>query len=289
MQLALIIQISLPVSLIMIMFSIGLKLRLHDFRQVFVFPRAFATGLAGQLLLVPLIAVLVVWLTGLQGALAVGLLILSFSPGGTSSNLFSDLAGGNVALSVCLTAVAGLIVPFTLPLLTEQTLRFFGDTVSNLEFPVYLTMLRLVIVTLLPLLLAMLCRQYFPEPARRLRGLVGRLAASLFALTILLIVLQQLPGMADYLKQVGGPVSLMLVLAIASGFALGKLAKLPATDQKTIAIEIGMQNGGMALLVTEGVLHEPDMSVAPVIYGLVMLVPVLLLVWIGRRESSGAL
>ncbi len=288
MELALVIKFALPISLIMIMVSLGLKLEASDFSRVFQQPQAFTIGIFGQLVLVPLVALLVIYLTGLSGALAIGLLILSFSPGGTTSNLFSDLVRGDVALSVSLTAVASLITPFSLPLLTSQALQYFGDTVSSVDFPVVLTMMRLILVMLIPLILGMLSRRYFPRLAVRSQPKLSRLATAMFSVVILLIIVEHWINMPVFLSQVGTPISLMLLMAVVCGFALAKMAGLNYSRQKTIAIEVGMQNGGMALLVTEGVLLNPTMSIVPVMYGLMMLVPVLLLVWVDRRESAGA-
>lgn len=125
--------------------------------------------------------------------------------------------------------------------------------------------------------------------AEKSKAAIDPLATFLFPSTIVLIVVQQWPNMPTYLAEIGAPVNLMMLLVMMTGCTLAKLGKLTVARQKTISIEIGMQYGGVALLVTDGVLHDPAMSVAPVIYGLHMLAPVLLLVWVGHREITGPL
>jgi len=115
MNLAAYTTIGLPVALATIMLSMGLVLHAQHFLAVFSRPRAVWVGLLGQMVGVPLLALLVVVATGMSGALAVGLMVLSFSPGGTTSNLFTQLAKGDLPLSISLTTIAGVITPFTLP------------------------------------------------------------------------------------------------------------------------------------------------------------------------------
>ncbi len=154
MELDIFIKIGLPVSLSLIMLSMGLILKVDDFKQVLSFPKAFVIGLSAQMLLVPLLALILLQVFKLPPLLAVGLLVLSFSPGGTTSNLFSYLAKGDVALSIALTATASLITPFTIPFLTEMALQFSMGENKEIVIPIGLTMKRLFLVTVVPACLA---------------------------------------------------------------------------------------------------------------------------------------
>ena len=122
MELDPVVRAGLPIALFLIMLSMGMTLRVADFDRVVREPRAFSVGVISQLLLPPALAFCLILLFTLPPALAVGLMVLSFCPSGTTSNLFSHLARGDVALSISLTAVASAITPFTVPLLTEQVL-----------------------------------------------------------------------------------------------------------------------------------------------------------------------
>ncbi len=285
MNIELFIKIGLPVSLGLIMLSMGLTLKSKDFQAVIREPKAFMVGLSAQMLLVPLLAVLLLQVFKLPPVLAVGLLILSFSPGGTTSNLFSYMAKGDVALSIALTAVASFITPFSIPLLTELALRSQLGENADIVIPIGLTMKRLFVVTIVPVLLGMTLRHIRPNWADKIQPLIHKFAVSLFLAVIFSMIYKLSGKMPKHLPQVATITSVMIILAMLAGFIISKLARLNPRQIKTITIEVGMQNGGMALIVTQGVLSNPQMSVVPVIYGLIMLIPIIMYVLISRQQT----
>jgi len=289
MKLELFVQIGLPVSLGLIMLSMGMMLRTADFQQVAKHPKAFFVGLSAQMILVPLLALLLLQVFKLPPLLAVGLLILSFSPGGTTSNLFSYMAKGDVALSIALTTAASFITPFSIPLLTELAISMQMGENQNIVIPVGLTMKRLFVVTLLPVIIGMLWRLFKPNLADKLQPFIHRLSVVLFLSVIISMIISQWDKMPEFLNQVGIIVTIMIILAMFSGYYIARLTRLGTQQVKTLSIEVGMQNGGMALIVTQGVLQNPTMSIVPVIYGLIMLIPVILFVLASRRETSPAI
>jgi BASS family bile acid:Na+ symporter len=289
MELGTFIQVGLPVSLALIMLSMGMMLKTDDFRRVAAHPGAFFIGLSAQMLLVPVLAVILLQIFKLPPLLAVGLLVLSFSPGGTTSNLFSYLAKGDVALSIALTAIASFITPFTIPLLTELALQMQMGENKEIIVPIGLTMKRLFVVTILPVIIGMGWRALKPTLADRFQPFVHRISVVLFIAVIVSILVQQWDKMPEFLGQVGTITALMIVLAMWLGYLLAKAGGLNRQQVKTISIEVGMQNGGMALIVTQGVLQNPTMSIVPVIYGLLMLIPVIMFVWVSRRETATAI
>lgn len=285
MNIELFIKIGLPVSLGLIMLSMGLTLKSKDFQAVIREPKAFMVGLSAQMLLVPLLAVLLLQVFKLPPVLAVGLLILSFSPGGTTSNLFSYMAKGDVALSIALTAVASFITPFSIPLLTELALRSQLGENADIAIPIGLTMKRLFVVTIVPVLLGMTLRHIKPNWADKIQPLIHKFAVSLFLAVIFSMIYKLSGKMPKHLPQVATITSVMIILAMLAGFIISKLARLNPRQIKTNTIEVGMQNGGMALIVTQGVLNNPQMSVVPVIYGLIMLIPIIIYVLISRQQT----
>lgn len=286
MNLATFTSLSLPLALALIMFSMGLSLRIAQFSPVIRQPRALVIGLFAQLVCVPVLGYLVVLGSGLTGALAVGLMVLSFSPGGTTSNLFSMLAKGDVPLSISLTALVGLLAPVSLPLLTAWALQWQSGDAAEINFPVALTIVRLVVVMLLPLALGMLWRQFWSAAAERALCIVRPLGIGLFSSVIAAMVIQRWSVLGSWFAQLGGPVLAMILLALLMGWGLARIAGLGSAQRKTISIEVGMQNGGTALLVTQSVLKDSQMSSVPLLYGLMMLLPVLVMVWSGRREKT---
>ncbi|MCK5726148.1 MAG: bile acid:sodium symporter family protein [Thiotrichaceae bacterium] len=283
------IQVGLPVSLALIMLSMGMLLRLDDFKKVAHHPKALLLGLSAQMLLVPLVALLLIALFKLPPLFAVGLLILSFSPGGATSNLFSYLAKGDVALSIALTTIASFITPFTIPLLTELALQLQLGENKEIIIPVALTMKRLFVVTIIPVIIGMSLRLLKPVVADYIQPWIHRISILLFITVIATIIIQQWSHMPTFLGQVGIVTFVMIIVTMSLGYFIARLGGLGAQQTKTLSIEVGMQNGGIALLVTQGVLQNPTMSIVPVIYGLIMLIPVLIFVGISRRENTAKL
>jgi BASS family bile acid:Na+ symporter len=283
MELELFIRIGLPVSLATIMFSMGLALQPTDFQRVVAKPNAFFTGLGAQMLLLPLLALVLQWMFHLPPLLAVGLMVLSFCPGGTSSNLFSYIARGDVALSVALTAAASVITPFTIPILTEVALHSQLGESRQVSIPIILTMFRLLIVTIVPLSAGMLWNRLWSVSAEKAHVMLHRLSIALFALVIISIVVQQLGKSFGFFGQIGVVCAVMILAAFFTGYVISRLSGLDGFQRKTVVIEVGMQNGGMALIVTQGVLHNPTMSMVPIVYGLLMLVPAISIALLARN------
>jgi BASS family bile acid:Na+ symporter len=287
MELERFINIGLPLSLGLIMLSMGMTLRTVDFKRIATSPKAFFVGITAQMLLVPLLALLLLQVFHLPPLLAVGLLILSFSPGGTTSNLFSYMAKGDVALSIALTTVASFITPFSIPFLTELALQAQLGENTDIVIPVGLTMKRLLVVTIAPVLLGMALRAFKPVWADNIQPVIHKIAVTLFLAVIFSMIFKLSGKMPEFLPQLSTITSVMIILAMLAGYAVSRLAGLNPQQLKTNTIEVGMQNGGMALIVTQGVLNNPTMSLVPVIYGLIMLIPVILFVFISRRNTQG--
>ncbi len=279
------IQIGLPVSLALIMLSLGLTTGLHHFLQQVSSPRATLTGLLAQLCLVPLLALAVVLLFDLPPALAAGLMILSFCPGGVTSNWFSHMAKGNVPLSISLTVIASLITPFTIPLLAELVLQWQMSDSREVPIPLGLTMTRLFVISVIPVAIGIALRTRWPAQAGRLQPLVYRFATWLFMGVIATMIYSQWERLPGLLAQSGLASLTVIIVGMALGTLLARSMRLPQQDRHTIAIEVGMQNGGMALVVTQNVLQSAELSIVPVVYGLIMLVPIFLYSRYARTQS----
>jgi BASS family bile acid:Na+ symporter len=279
------IQIGLPVSLALIMLSLGLTIRWSDFTRQLSQPRSTLVGLFAQLLLVPVLALGIISIFQLPPGLAAGLMILSFCPGGVTSNWFSHMAKANVPLSISLTVIASLITPFTIPALSELALQgIMGDS-REVHIPLSLTMMRLFIISVLPVAIGMLVRARYIRFSQRWQPLIYRVATSLFLCVIAAIIFQQWVHLPGFLAH-SGIASLSMILAgMALGLFIARISRLNGKDTRAITIEVGMQNGGMALVVTQNVLHSAELSIVPVIYGLIMLVPIFLYSRYARTQS----
>ena len=284
-------QLVLPISLALMMFSLGLSLSANDFRRIAVSPRPAIVGIVMQLLLLPLIAwillIAVQWFMPISNELILGLIILAACPGGATSNIISHLSGGDGALSVSMTAVVSLLMPFILPLSLALQLAWWDETLS-VDFPVMKTVMQLLLITVIPVLLGMLTRGRWLVVVLRLEPTVRKLTALMFVLLVLFLMLEQWPQ----LNVLGFEVAaLCLSLCLCSMFAAYLFARCLSFDNKvikTLSIEVGVQNAGTGILIAIGVLNQPILALVPLMYGLVMNIPAFSLIAINlyRKRSQ---
>ncbi|MFT7288894.1 MAG: BASS family bile acid:Na+ symporter [Halieaceae bacterium] len=278
----LLLSLALPLTLFLMMFSMGTTLRAVDFQRLLQSPLPVAVGLCSQLLLLPLLAVLVLSPIPMSPEIYAGFVILALSPGGTTSNVFSYMAGGNVALSITLTAVVSLIAPLSLPLAANWILSQSALGDGSFSLPVLPTVLRLVLITVLPVSLGMLLRHWRSSFCDRYERIFTRVPFLMLLAVIGGIIRQNWEQMPEFLRQTGVPALLLASLALLAAYFFARLLQRSVVDARTIAIETSIQNGGTAMLVTGTILGNPAMTVAPVMYGILMLVP--MLVFLGWRR-----
>lgn len=288
MQSNLFTSVLLPLALAIVMLGMGLSLVPEDFKRITRYPKAVAVGTICQVLLLPLIGTLVTLVVPMQPEIAVGLMVLAVCPGGPSSNLVTYLAKGDVALSVTLTAVSSIVTVFTIPLFTNLALQYFLRESAVIALPIGSTILQIFLITLLPIAIGMTIRHQFPDTARRLEKQMSRLAVGLLALIIVLLVIREGSKLPGFLVQVGIGVVLLNLLATLAGFLAAKLFRLPLAQQICIAIEVGIQNGTLAIAITAGLLNNPDMAVPAAVYSLLMYVTGFGAILYGRQAIRSA-
>ncbi|KZN43612.1 bile acid:sodium symporter family protein [Pseudoalteromonas luteoviolacea] len=277
------IEIGLPIALILIMMGVGLSLTTNDFARVLKQPKSFFVGAACQLFLLPLMAVAVIAVTGLNAELAIGLFILALCPGGTTSNLYTYLAKGDVGLSVSLTAIVGFITPFILPFMAAWAIGFYGQGNSTIEFPVLKAWLQLIVVGVIPVIIGMGLRAKWPEFAKKAGPYINWFSVLVLLLVIVSICIQLGDKLIDYIVLAGPAVILLNLLTMLLGYAVATLYLHNRAQTRTITLEVGLQNGTLALLVTTGILQDEVMSIAPSIYGLFMFVSAgIFVAWVRR-------
>lgn len=281
------IQIGLPIALILIMTGVGMGLTLADFRRVITQPKAFFIGAICQMVFLPLIAIAIIELTGLTGPLAIGLFILALCPGGATSNLYTLLARGDVGLSVSLTAVIGFITPFTIPILGAWAIAHYTTAEQAIVFPVLETWIKLIVVTVVPVILGMVLRAKWESLALRIEPWVSKFSVAVLALVIVSICVSLGEKLIDF-AILAGPAALLLnLLTMSLGYVAGSLLLHHEDQARSISLEVGMQNGTLALMITTGILQSAEMSVAPAVYSLLMFVTATLFtLWVRKRPLS---
>lgn len=278
--------IVLPIALGIIMLGMGLSLVPEDFLLVTKKPKAIAIGLVSQLVILPIIGFAIASIVPMQPEIAVGLVILSICPGGPSSNLITYLAKGDIVLSVSLTALSSIITVFTIPIFANLALqRFLGESAA-IELPVVQTMVQIFLITLLPCGLGMWIKQQFPDIARRLERVTNKLAIIFLFAIISVLIIREWQRLPNFITQVGIGVALLNIISSFSGFCLGKLFQLKLSQQICIAIEVGIQNGTLAIAITAGLLKNPDMAVPAAVYSLFMYVTAAIAIFYGRKFAA---
>ncbi len=278
-------DIGLPIALILIMTGVGLSLTGADFKRVLEQPKSFIVGALCQMLFLPVAALSIITVIGLSGELAFGLFILALCPGGTTSNLYSYLAKADVGLSVSLTAGLGFITPFTIPLLASWSLTFFGGDAS-FELPILMTWAKLTVVTVIPVLIGMAIRNKWQTFALRAQAYVSWFSIAVLALVIISICLKLGEKLIDFTILTGPAVIALNIITMTVGYLVGKLLLNNEAQSRTITLEVGLQNGTLALLITSAILQSSTMSMAPSIYSLFMFITASLFTFIVLKKDK---
>ncbi|MEM8641532.1 MAG: bile acid:sodium symporter family protein [Cyanobacteria bacterium P01_G01_bin.54] len=264
--------ILLPLALFIIMLGMGLGLTIRDFKQIFVAPKAVILGLFAQLVMLPMVGFGLASIFPLAPELAVGVMIIAACPGGATSNLMTYIARGNVALSIALTAISSVITIFTIPLVVNFSMQAFMGEGTALQLPFWQTVIKIAVITLIPVSLGMLLNHSAPRFAATVEKGVKWLSLSFLGLIIAIILIQERAYIVDFFLQVGWVTLTLNVLTMALGFAIATLAQLNRPTTKTLTIEVGIQNGTLAIAVASAplFLNNPTMAIPPAIYSLIM-------------------
>lgn len=289
MESSILVKLALPLALFIIMLGMGMSLVPADFGRVAKRPKAAAIGIGLQMIALPLLGLAVIKLFGLTGAMAAGLFVLALSPGGTTSNVLSFLAKGDIALSITLTAVVSLVTPFSIPLLLAPALSHFMSASGTVSLPIGKTIITLLAITAIPVAIGMLIRRKAPSFAQRMEPVMRWASLAVLMLVIGAILAQQWADLPRFFAEAGLPALALNVAALALGFFTSRGLRLGHEQSVTIGIEVGIQNGTTALFITGELLKNPEMGIPPAIYSLIMFATgavFALLVNRGRKPSA---
>jgi len=288
MEADLLIKVILPASLFVIMLGMGLALKPLDFKMLIVRPKAVALGVFAQMVLLPFMAYLIVTAFGLSGAVAVGVMILALCPGGPASNLYTYLAKGDIALSVTLTSVVSLLAPFTVPLMIVLFMGLLMGDGQQVELPVIKTIIQLVVITIVPICIGMFIHHKKPEFSAKAEQPVKTFSVLFLLFIVILIVVQNIDQMGAYFAQAGVAALVLNISCLVMGYAIAKFAKLNEAQSKAISIEVGFQNGTLAIVIALTLLQNTEMAIAATCYSLIMFVTGAIFAWILNHKSEVA-
>lgn len=285
-----ILKLFLPLSLAVIMFSLGITLTGEDFKRVAKMPRAFSIGMLGQLLLLPVVAFLILQVIELEPAMAFGVMLLSFAPGGVTSNMLTRFSGGSVALSVSLTAITSLLCVLTVPLLTAAAAsHFLGAAMPRVD--VTSIGIAMALITAVPVALGVAVNHWAPAFSARISKGLSALAAILFVVIVLGAIATNWTVLIENIAELGPVLILLNVVMLVIGYGGAKAMKLSHPDSIAIAMEVGVQNATLGITVGALVAMTgealPPYSLASGIYGITMYgCAFAFILWARRKAKS---
>ncbi|MGB1157712.1 MAG: bile acid:sodium symporter family protein [Alphaproteobacteria bacterium] len=288
-------SVVLPIVLAFIMFSLGIGLTLKDFGRVLTRPRAVLIGAVAQMLVLPIIAFVLLLFFDLPPAFKVGVMILSFVPGGTTSNMITNLARGDVALSVTLTGLVSIAFVVTLPLLVPAAVSFYQGAELGAAIPLVELFLKAFLITAVPVGLGVALRHFLPATMQGLHRPISLVAGVLFVVLVLVIILTNLDLLREQLPVLGPLLILLNLVMLAVGWFMARLGGLGGKAATTVALEAGVQNAtlgiaiGAILWTALGDGSAPDFSVYALpsaAYGVTMYVCALpFVLWRARANT----
>ncbi|HEA29560.1 MAG TPA: bile acid:sodium symporter family protein [Leeuwenhoekiella sp.] len=270
-----------------IMFGMGTTMSIKDFAVVFKAPKGVIIGVTAQLLVMPLMGYFLAQISNFPPEIAAGIVLIGCSPSGVASNVMAFLANANVALSITITSIATLLAPFLTPLMMKI---FAGEFI---EIEVLAMMWSIVKMIIIPIGAGLLFNKLFGSSVKWL----GRAMPLISMLAIGLIITIITAAGRDSLLEIGGILMLLVLIHNIFGYFLGywyaRLFKMSEMDARTIAIEVGMQNGGLASGIANSLGKIATMGLAPAVFGPLMNITgsILASYWHGKpiEEKKGAI
>lgn len=283
----------LPLALAFIMFSLGLSLRGDDFRSVLLHWPALLIGLAGQLVMLPLLAAGIGIALALSPTMLIGLMLIAASPGGVSSAFLTHLARGNTALSLVVSAISSLLALFSLPLVLNlllgwQAAGLAAAPFSPADMPLGKLLGGVLVVTTLPIVAGMLLRLRFKVIGERGERIVGRLATGFFIAIVVVTFVAHRKTIVTGFPEVGTATVLLNLLTMLGGAMLAWAAGQQRRETIAISLECGLQNAGLGIFVALSLLQRPELAVPSVVYALTMNLGAFIFLGIVRRQRTGA-
>ncbi len=242
----------LNISLGFIMFGVAINLHLNDFLHVLRNPKAALAGILSQFLILPALTYLLILIVQPRPSFALGMMLVAACPGGNISNFMAAMARGNAALSVSLTAVSSSLAIFMTPINLTLWASMYEPTaviLTEVSLDFWQLLKTITMLLLIPLILGMALRSWKPKMADKLHPIMHYSSIFIFAVIVCLAFSANFNLFLEYIHLV-----LLLVLAhnavaLTTGYQIGKLFKLEQADKRSIAIETGIQNSGLGLIL----------------------------------------
>ena len=282
------IWIVMPI-LIVLMFLLGTDLNKDSFTNVARNPRAVIIGMTGQLLILPVIAFVLACLLKLPPVYFMGIMLIACCPGGSSSNVFSMLAKGDVALSVTLTAISSIVTMFTIPAIMEFVSNFVSEQSGiDINLPFGKLIVQNIVLLFVPLILGILFRKFYPATAAKVNKILGKLAFPALMTLALIFFLQYTEEIKANFAVLGITITVLILASMLCSSLLSRLTKSNTAVRRTIVIEVGMQNAAQAISIASSpfIFNNGEMALPAIIYALLMNVILLIYVAVVKKSEN---
>jgi len=283
-----IIDIILPLSLIFIMFSLGLGLKIENFKNILFYPKAFILGLLNQMLLLPIITFTLVIIFNLSNELALGMMILSCCPGGVTSNIITKFSNGDIALSISFTSVVSLITMFSLPIIVGFSSTFFMAADSP-TINIYKLGLTMFIVTTAPVFLGLIINTKFKSFSEYFYPIANKISTFLFIVIVFGALASEWSTFVNNLFTLGPCIVSLICIMIFIGYQSPKLFGIDSVKAKTIAIESSIQNGTVGITIGNLILNNTQglsiLSLPSGVYSILMYIVCLPIIFFILRNK----
>ena len=282
-----IIDIFLPLSLIFIMFTLGVGLTIQDFKNIIHQPKALFLGLINQMIILPLVAFMILSIIKLPTEMAVGMMILACCPGGVTSNMLTKLAKGDTALSISYTALVSIITVFTLPLIVGLSMQYFmGSNAPNIN--ILSLGLTMFIITTIPVTIGLYVNTKYHHSIVSFIPIANKISTVLFIVIIIGALASEWEAFINNLYLLGPAIILLIILMLFIGYKSAKLFGISKEKSITIAIESGIQNATVGITIGNLILSQESglsiFSLPSGVYGILMyLVCLPFVFWILKR------
>ena len=273
-------DVILPLSLAFIMFSLGLGLSLNDFTRVFFKPRDFLIGLFFQIIVLPIVAIIIVLFWPLTPELAIGVMILAAAPGGVTSNVLTSYAKGNIALSISLTAINSILCVITVPIILIISLSILGYGSLNEGQSLFSVAIQMFLIVTVPVILGVLLSSLLAS----FEKISKNISIVLFALVLLGAIISQRENVVSYFAQAGLVMLLLNIIMMIIVYYLSKLFKANKETFRCWLMEVGLQNGTLAIVVANTFFASTVYLIPAAIYSLIMYATALPLIYFLRRN-----
>ena len=266
-----------------IMFTLGLGLTFSDFARVAKTPKNFIIGLISQLIFLPIVALIIVFVWPLQPELAIGLILIAAAPGGVTSNILTSFAKGDVALSISLTAVMSLLSVISVPLVLGVSMGLISDNSLGSVSLTGIAISMFLIVTL-PVLIGMTFRASLSYLTKRIEKFAKILSTALFVLVLIGAILAERENLVEYFAQTGLVVLILNLIMMIIAFYWAKMLGTGSPQQKAISLECGLQNGTLAIFVGTSVFGGGLYIIPAATYSVIMYLTSLIFIYFIRNR-----